>query len=454
MRDLVHFAAPVMVVIALYRARGGMKDLSSWPCLMFAVGFSSNALAVPLAILGYEPYGWMLDLPVTTTYGWIVVAAMASFWSGYLVVSRSVRNWRWIDSVPRLNIPTSKFAQALYVFSLAGGITSIVLSALGYYGYFTSEAVVYEPPVWLDITRFLITLQGGVLLFILWQEFRTGRPTPTAWLLASIWVVSGIVAGFKTQVIMAGFFVVIAAWLTRKLRWGHLAFLTGLLFFSYSIVEPLREIRNYSQNDNAVQGLGQLMSSGSTNQMTVEDVIEQIVRRADYGTTAVMSLAAAENGHLSYYEARLVQTYELIPLLAFVPRAVWPDKPLADLGRDLSIDLEDISTNSVTPSQAVGSYLWGGFLGVVFNNFLFGMAVTLCGALILRYGHEPLQYFPVLLCACILSLADTVMAYYYILGLRFLFATFCFYLLFGGMRRGRADRHVPLAAQRAGGRGR
>ena len=445
----IHFVAPILVIAAFYRIRRGMEDISSWPTLMFAIGFSSNAIAVPLAILGYEPYAWMLDLPATTTYGLVVIASMISFWAGHLTVRKGVVSWKWLSKVPPMEGTDSGFSRALYIFSMAGGAGAMMLSAAGYYGYYSAESVGYEPPAWLDIARLLITLQGGVLLFILWDEFRArGKPSLMAWILCAVWVFSGFASGFKTQVIMAGLFLVIAGWLTRRLQWRHMAVLGALLFVSYAVIEPLRDLRQYVQHDNAVRGLEQLATSDGSARMSAAEMFEQLVRRADYSGTGIVALAADENGQLNYYKARLDETYRLIPLLAFVPRAIWPDKPIADLGRDLSIELEDISTNSVTPSQPVGSYLWGGYLGVVLNNFIFGVAVTLCGALILRYGREPLKYFPILLCACILSLADTVMAYYYILALRYGLATFCFYIFFMNLGRGSGRAASPWLPHR------
>ena len=49
--------------------------------------------------------------------------------------------------------------------------------------------------------------------------------------------------------------------------------------------------------------------------------------------------------------------------LAFVPRFVWPDKPVGDHARDLSAELYGVTTSSVTPSTVVDSYLWAGYRG-------------------------------------------------------------------------------------------
>src|SRR5262249_14597587 len=174
----------------------------------------------------------------------------------------------------------------------------------------------------------------------------------------------------KVLVVLPFFYILLAAWLTSRLRLRQIAVFGASLMVAYAVVEPLRGLRLSVSQDNALEGLTTLVSENLLTAPEITNVLSLFISRIDYTTTAVAALEADRHGQLEMYRSRLSEAYRYLPVLAFVPRAVWSDKPLVDYGRELSIALTGIETNSITPSGVVASYLWLGYLGVLVNAIL------------------------------------------------------------------------------------
>ena len=109
--------------------------------------------------------------------------------------------------------------------------------------------------------------------------------------------------------------------------------------------------------------------------------------------------------------------------------SLWPNKPLANLGGGLSAELYGMSTNAVTPSTVVDSYLWGGYFGVVLNSILTAYFLVLAGLLLTNYMHQPLRYLPALLLVPMLAMPTQIKAFHYIAVIRALVETALFYAI-------------------------
>ncbi|MGH9960588.1 MAG: hypothetical protein ACREBC_26290, partial [Pyrinomonadaceae bacterium] len=246
-------------------------------------------------------------------------------------------------------------------------------------------------------------------------------------ILLCLWAFAGLVSGFKTHVVLPFVFLAVTAWLVRRLRLAHFLLLAGALLLAYSVVEPLRQMRTQGGYENPLDSLDVLLSGGQFAAADLSDSLDSFTKRIDYSATAVAVLELDRFGIIDRYRARLDQTYVLIPMLAFVPVAVWPEKPLADLGRDLSIAVSRNERNSITPSGVVASYLWFGFLGVVLNGVIGAYFLVLAGRLLDKYLQRPLAYIPVVFLVLVFSMPTSIMAYHYISILRVLVVVALFY---------------------------
>ena len=146
------------------------------------------------------------------------------------------------------------------------------------------------------------------------------------------------------------------------------------------MVQPLRGLRLSVSEDNALEGLTTLVSEDLLTAPEVTNVLSLFLARIDYTALGVEALEADRHGQLEVYRSRLSEAYRKLLVLAFVPRVVWPDKPLADYGRELSIALEGMETNSISPTGVVASYLWLGFPGVLVNAILLSYLFVVSGA--------------------------------------------------------------------------
>jgi hypothetical protein len=265
-----------------------------------------------------------------------------------------------------------------------------------------------------------------------------------------MWVLAGLASGFKSQVILPFFYVLMAAWLTDRLGLRQIALLCASVMVAYAVVEPLRGMRWSVSKDNALEGLTTLISEDLVTVPEVTNVLSLVVARIDYTAQGVEALEANRHGQLQLYRSRLSDGYRNVLVLAFVPRAVWPNKPLFDYGRELNIALTGRDDNSITPSGVVASYLWLGYSGVVVNAILLSYLFVYSGRLFAASLDDPLAYLPVQLLAIVVWMPESIAIGRYVGILRMSAAVGLFYLLAGqtGLLRtvGRAHpRHCDCA---------
>ena len=440
--------AGTIAVAVMSRSRG-----VQWTAFCVALLFLENVVTFPVALFGYGAYDWLLGNPSTTLYLSIVLTGLVSAASAAWLFMRFVRLPRILDDLPALRIDQGNVLRLAYALSLLGCGLSIVLSTTGYHGYYMSETLMYEAPTWLGIARLFLNVCLGLSFIVYLSAYTTERRMkPQGWALAALWSFAGIATAFKSYVILPFLFIGVAAWLNHRLRPGHVALMLVAVMLAYAVVEPMRQMR-YETNYTALQSLGALLADTGRPATDSSTVAERVMQRVDFTVTGVETLEADRDGRLTRFKARLDQAYTLLPLLAFVPAAIWPDKPLADLGRDLSIALAGIETNSLSPSHVVASYLWLGFVGVILNTVIPIFFAVIAGKLLDRYGDRPLPYLPIFFLMLVFSITGAIMAFHYVTILRAWTAVAIFYAVATALHLTTAApppgrRAAPLARSR------
>ena len=393
---------------------------------------------------------WLLGHPDTTLYLSIVLVSVTTTLAGFFVFTHLRRQLRLFDAIPPLRASTSSLRLGSMVFSTACAVASIVMSASGYFGYFTTTAYLYSPPVWLDTASAVIGIGGGTL-FVLFVAAGAAhrRFTASEWSVAALWSLAGLASGFKTLVVLPFFYILLATWLTGRFRLRQVAVFVVSLMVAYAVVEPLRGLRLSVSEDNALEGLTTLVSEDLLTAPKVTNVLSLFLNRIDYTTIGVEALEADRHGQLEVYRSRLSEAYRYLPVLAFVPRAVWPDKPLFDYGRELNIALTGMETNAITPSGVVASYLWLGYPGVLVNAILLSYLFVCSGRLLTTSLHDPLAYLPVLLLVIVIWTPESIVMARYVIILRVFVAVGLFYLIAGqlGLLR-KVGRALPRQSHR------
>jgi len=416
-------------VVFVVKAR---TPLRKWLGASFLITYLENVVTFPAAMVGDERYLWLLGHPDTTLYLSLVLVSVTTTLAGFFVFTRLRPQLRLFEAIPPLRASTGALRSASIVFSLACAVASIVLSATGYGGYFTATAYLYSPPVWLDTVHAVIALGSDTLFVLLMAAGAAHRRfTALEWSVTAIWSLAGLASGMKSLVMLPFFYILLAAWLTSRLRLRQVAAFGASLMLAYAVVEPLRGLRLSVSEDNALEGLTALVSEDLLTAPEVTNVLSLFLARIDYTTTAVAALEADRYGQLEVYRSRLSEAYRYLPVLAFVPRAVWPEKPLSDYGRELSIALTGMETTSITPSGVVASYLWLGYPGVLINAVLLSYLFVGSGRLLTTSLRDPLAYWPIVLLVILIWTPESIVVSRYIVILRAFVAIGLFYLISG-----------------------
>jgi hypothetical protein len=414
--------------VALVSAARGTSKIRQWLGITFAITYSENVVAFPAALFGYAPHQWLLGLPATTKYLGLVLTGMSATTAGFVLFSKLTGLPTVLANLPPLRMPDALIRRLAFAISSCGAAAAIALSAQGYFGYFTAVSNLYNPPAWLDSARLFVNIGMGLSFGVFVYEYtNSGSLRPSGWLLVGLWTAAGVTTAFKTFVVLPSFFVLLAGWLASRLRVRHCLLFATAILLSYTLVEPLRELKAGTDSENALATINVLASEEGVTLPAVGDVLDRLLSRVDYTATAVETLEADTNGQVDVYRRRLGEVYRLLPMLAFVPAAIWPDKPLADLGRELSILLSGNSFSSVTPSNVVASYLWLGVFGVALNAVLGSYFIVLAGRLIERYLSRPLAYLPAFFLVLVFSSPEAIKAYTYIGIVRATVAVALFY---------------------------
>ncbi len=416
MNDILYACIVALTVPAFVIARRGFTGPRSWFAMLLVLNSPTYLISYPMALLGFPTHEWLLDSPSTTLFLSIVAVSLAASWVACELCLRQRDLPKFLRNVPVSVIEEQMAIKIIYGITASGAILSLILSMSGYLGYFMKEELITAPPAWLDFVRGILAVSGGLLFLIYLSEFRIRKIlSVSAWCVAALWSVTGVFAGLKTFIVMPFLLIIIAGWLMRRLRMIQFVALAFAIWFAYSVVEPMREAKNEEISNTALGAFEYVVSSNGISLSDPSDVLESFLNRVDLSKEAIRSLEVDQFGLMDIYNSRLEETYRLAPLLAVVPRTVWPDKPLATLGQDLSEALDEgIGTNSLTPSSPVASYLWAGFWGVTINSILGTFFTMMGGRLLYRYVSKPVAYFPMLLLAIVCSIKEDIMAYAYI----------------------------------------
>ncbi len=421
----------LLFVLSFSIAMRGFFNSTSWFCMMTAIGIFSQSLFVfPAAFIGNPHYTWVIGGEVSTIYLQIVVVSLASSWAAHLLTRKRISSWvnnRLI--IPELKIKEKKLEIIAYYLSLGGSIVAIFSANAGLHGYFIEREFLQNPPIWLDSLRKILGLSIALsLIFFISSYKRSGSLNIRCYLLIILWILAGFFSGFKLEVVLPAIMLFISAWMTKRLSAFNFLFIGLSVILAYSVIEPMREIaiRSFYQV-TPYDAFMKVVADPSNNDSS--EIPDKLLDRLDYSTTAILVLTADRFNQIPNYKKQMMETYKLIPLLTFVPRAFWPEKPLQDLGRVLNIELYGYDSNSITPSGPVASYLVGGYIVVIFSSILFSIFLTFSGSLILRYYAYPARYLPILILAFSLSIGDTFFSYYLIKVLRIILFIYFFYFI-------------------------
>ena len=362
-------------------------------------------LAYVLGITGtvFEPrilerFGnWLpsLDAALAET---LILAGVASFamLRGYALALRVARRLRRrLERTPllrrelRFNIVLMLAIQFFY-FGLV--IYAIDAGAYGLLSTIETRAQNVNIQQFLNLGLGAGTLSYFLILMRYFEWRAAGRAVPFIGTLVVIMiglhVATGALSAFKIQIVLP-FVVAGSAYFiaTGRMPLRFIALASVALIVSYIVVEPFRAYLGLRDQpptsiSEAVTSLGTALElRDQLNHVSDISLAEAIVSRFDLSGMTALAIDYVDQGRLSFERrAEFQDSILFAPILAYVPRAIWQDKPSYSEGVWFNQNVRGMrhdETTSVGMGPIGVLYMAGGTVAVLLGFFGFGVLQAL-----------------------------------------------------------------------------
>jgi hypothetical protein len=243
-----------------------------------------------------------------------------------------------------------RLASAIALLGVAV-VSRILQIRLGVFGYGADPEQLYAAA---PFTQFL-SLGAGFSRFVLlalglalFSRADTSRLTRGLLVFAFGMdiVLGGLLAGFKGGV----FFPVIALattyyWFHSRVKIRFVALGIVLLLLAYAVVEPFRVLRWADPNfdSRSLRSIGNTAVAAATYGRVVSEdagratsglgMLLRVLNRSNFMTFAAISVKyKTEVGELPPDAPRFLRNLVISPVSAFIPRIIWRDKPMQNIG--------------------------------------------------------------------------------------------------------------------------
>ncbi len=268
---------------------------------------------------------------------------------------------------------------------------------LGIYGYSADERSLTESIEYKQYLYYMDSCGSLALIAYAMNYYDRARPQKhsTVLLLAILCeeIGFGLLSGFKGMVIMPVIIVAFIRYLmtgTFSRKW--LATAIVLLGFAYALIEPFRVLRyeDPSFTHDSVTGIAATMASVATSGefgsgVFGEETLARLLERSDMVVVTGKGLEFVADGDMPENAPHFLSQIVLSPLMAYVPRAIWPDKPKEEIGgwfnQEVLGQREDLVT-SVGMGPIVYLYFAGGITMVIIGFFAVGILQRFAGELL------------------------------------------------------------------------
>jgi len=370
------------------RMRFGALRLFDIPSLVTLVAFLDFGLA-PLACFLFDV---KLDSLVDGDYALFeralvyVVLGMGAFWAGCRVTSRWAAPAKATSSgTDAASIQATPIGRtvicALVLYTAAFLVKTYLLENFGF-GYGASQDAYLKNLAAMQVANVVFEL-GTYALVILaiercFHPFSLERKV-LFWIVFVPECVWGLLSGMKGELLQNFVLVGVAASVAgRRIRVGWLAATFLGLVMIYPFYNQYRELVRdrpeqgmdlSSATEISVQAFEQA-SAGSGVQDWVAGGAGSAISRLNLLQSVAELLNLGPRGRFLQGEER----WWMLPFYPFVPRFIWPGKPILDKGRRFSIAIgigDQTSTALTYPGDLLFEY---GVTGLLCGMFLFGIA--------------------------------------------------------------------------------
>jgi len=323
--------------------------------------------------------------PAMVKLMWLVVMGAIGMWIGYWlpiasrlaspVVKQFVARWFSNSDRPRkLSLPV------LVGFGVS---TRLIQIKLGIFGYGSSYDQLIEMGALTQYFAMGASL-GTAALVVSSLEYFSERPMKgaRAW-FACVFVIEvgfGLLSGFKSAVALPFVIAGVCKYLRSGVfRIAWLIWFVAALSFAYAAIEPFRAIKRSSdfQGTSATSLVDLFIESRSDDVFVANSTPVWVSVVARSSLVYVGSLGVSfkdEFGDLPEGSPKFLSNIALAPVYALIPRLLWKNKPVGDLGLWYTNSVVGSPTMSSTAMGPV-TYLYfgGGAVAVVIGFLIFGV---------------------------------------------------------------------------------
>ena len=330
--------------------------------------------------------------------GTLLMAVLAIFcmMRGYRLAQPLARSLRaFLERMPQIRAEIRPAIGLVIAMQFAYlGLVAYAID-LGVYGLLSTAETRAQH---LDLIQFLnLALASGTLsyFFILLRYFQR-RATCRAGALEAILVAlmiglhvfAGVLAAFKSQMVFPFVIAGLAYFLVvRRLSRLFIILAVVALITSYSVIEPFRAYLGWRGQapGSVVEAVEALRSSQDMleDRANLSDVTtaEGIALRLDLSGMTSVALDYVDRGNLQASRQQVFQDSILLaPFLAYVPRAVWAEKPIYSDGvwfNQSALGRWNDESTSVGMGPIGYLYMASGVVGVILGFLFFGMLQAL-----------------------------------------------------------------------------
>lgn len=294
-------------------------------------------------------------------------------------------------------LPSKRRAYVLSVVPILSVIYGLSTGSYGFLGDASSEGL------FIQIIKTGSELGSFIVIYLVYYFYDRPIERRIVYIFLSFFFILGLAYGHKsTAVIVVLNFLIVLYFKERKLDKSVAAILIGSIFLAYAVIQPLRI---YAESSDSIKGtslsipeLYSLFNEAiNTNTSYSSDdasfIFTSFLVRNNYMEPLCMAI---ENKESSFTETHVKGGWghiALSPIYAVVPRFIWKNKPIADIGRYFSYEIYGSTfVNSIGFTPQGYFYLLNGFFGVVFGFLLIGSFMRAITWFLLERLREPIIY--------------------------------------------------------------
>ena len=316
----------------------------------------------------------------------------------FIFIGYEALSYRSVNSKERaVKFPSKRRVYMLAVVPIGCVIYGLSTGTYGFLGDASIEGSL------IQIIKTGAELGSFVIIYLVYYFYSSVLEKRIVSLFLFLFFILGLAYGHKsTAIIVVLNFLIVLYFKERKVDKSVLLIFIGTIFLAYIIIQPLRI---YADSKGSLKGSSLSISdlynifseSRSANtSYTADDtgfIFSSFMIRNNYMVPLCMAI---ENKNSSFTDNHVKGGWghiALSPIYAVVPRFVWKNKPLADIGRYFSHDIYGSSfLNSIGFTPQGYFYMLNGFFGVVFGFLLIGSFMRVATWILVERFREPIIY--------------------------------------------------------------